>query len=119
MLAADACAQTVPVPTVSAATDALAVIVVRNGPFGIAVIPDGKRVYVTRHSDTSVAVIAGQLQLGSRSDRSGGARALNHPAGTAGAPSGDLLVEVGVRLRASNAVVAQELVAAATSVSTN
>lgn len=117
MLAADACAQNVPVPTVSAATDALAVIVVRNGPFGIAVIPDGKRVYVTRHSDTSVAVIAGQL--GSRSDRSGGARALNRPAGTAGAPSGDLLVEVGVRLRASNAVVVQELVAAATSVSTN
>ncbi len=70
MLAADACAQNVPVPTVSAATDPLAVIVVRNGPFGIAVIPDGKRVYVTRHSDTSVAVIAGQL--GSRSDRSGG-----------------------------------------------
>ncbi|VWD32106.1 hypothetical protein [Burkholderia contaminans] len=102
MLAADACAQTVPVPTVSAATDALAVTVVRNGPFGIAVIPDGKRVYVTRHSDTSVAVIAGQL--GSHGDRSEEARALNRPAGTAGAP---------------NAVVAQELVAAATSVSTN
>lgn len=69
MLAADACAQTVPVPTASAATNAPAVIRGRNGPFGIAVIPDDKRVYVTRHSDRSVAVIAGRL--GSRSDRSG------------------------------------------------
>ena len=43
MLAADACAQTVPVPTASAATNAPAVRG-RNGPFGIAVIPDDKRV---------------------------------------------------------------------------